>query len=48
MAMSAAVLGLATEGETVVEDVGCVDTSFPGFHTLMSELGADIVREAVS
>lgn len=42
IAMSAAVLGLAAEGETTVEDVGCVDTSFPGFAELMRGLGADI------
>lgn len=45
IAMMAAVLGMAAEGETVVHDVGCVDTSFPGFADLMAELGADITAE---
>ncbi len=45
IAMSLAVAGLAAEGETVVEDVECVDTSFPGFVEMMHSLGADI-REA--
>jgi 3-phosphoshikimate 1-carboxyvinyltransferase len=31
MAMSLAVAGLFAEGETTVQDVGCADTSFPGF-----------------
>lgn len=42
IAMSAAVLALAAEGETTVEDVECVDTSFPGFAELLRGLGADI------
>ncbi|GMV35880.1 MAG: 3-phosphoshikimate 1-carboxyvinyltransferase [Fimbriimonadales bacterium] len=42
IAMSLAVAGLAAEGETVVEDVECVDTSFPGFVEMMRSLGADI------
>jgi 3-phosphoshikimate 1-carboxyvinyltransferase len=45
IAMMAAVLGLAAEGETVVNDVGCVDTSFPGFADLLASLGADITAE---
>jgi 3-phosphoshikimate 1-carboxyvinyltransferase len=45
VAMMAAVLGMAAEGETVVEDVACVDTSFPGFASLMAGLGADITVE---
>ncbi|AKF06605.1 3-phosphoshikimate 1-carboxyvinyltransferase [Sandaracinus amylolyticus] len=45
IAMTAAVLGLASEGETIVQDVGCVDTSFPGFADLLRSLGADIVEE---
>lgn len=45
IAMSATVLGLVAEGETIVEDVGCVDTSFPGFAGLLRSLGADIVEE---
>jgi 3-phosphoshikimate 1-carboxyvinyltransferase len=37
-AMSAAVAGLVAAGETVVEDVACIDTSFPGFAALMEGL----------
>lgn len=42
IAMAAAVLALAAEGETVVDDVACVDTSFPEFAALLRALGADI------
>lgn len=45
IAMMGAVLGLAAEGETLVEDVGCVDTSFPGFAELLASLGADVMVE---
>jgi len=31
IAMAFSIAGLFAEGETVVEDVGCVDTSYPGF-----------------
>ncbi|HJL20348.1 MAG TPA: 3-phosphoshikimate 1-carboxyvinyltransferase [Sandaracinaceae bacterium LLY-WYZ-13_1] len=48
IAMMAAVLGMAAEGETVVRDVACVDTSFPGFAARMAALGADIVEEEAS
>ncbi len=42
IAMAAAVLGLVTEGETVVDDVACIGTSFPGFVATMRTLGADM------
>ncbi|MCC6877140.1 MAG: 3-phosphoshikimate 1-carboxyvinyltransferase [Sandaracinaceae bacterium] len=45
IAMMAAVLGLASEGESVVDDVACVDTSFPGFASLLASLGASIEVE---
>ena len=48
IAMMAAVLGMAAHGETVVNDVGCVQTSFPGFVQVMSSIGARIVEEEVS
>jgi 3-phosphoshikimate 1-carboxyvinyltransferase len=48
IAMTAAVLGLVAEGETIVEDVACVDTSFPGFAALLRRLGADLVEEVVA
>lgn len=50
MAMSLAVAGLFAEGETTVEDIGCVETSFPGFAEILravapgcglTEVGAD-------
>jgi 3-phosphoshikimate 1-carboxyvinyltransferase len=47
VAMTAAVLGMAAEGETVVEDVACVKTSFPGFAERLAALGADIRTEEV-
>jgi len=36
MAMSLAVAALFAEGETVIRDVACVDTSFPGFARLLA------------
>lgn len=46
IAMSAVVLGLVAEGETHVDDVACVDTSFPGFAALLRSLGADVREES--
>lgn len=48
IAMSAVILGLVAEGETRVDDVDCVDTSFPGFAALLRSLGADVREEVVS
>ncbi len=45
IAMSALVLGLAAQDGVSVDDVGMIDTSFPGFVGLMRGLGADIVAE---
>ncbi len=42
IAMSAAVLALAAAGESVIEDVDCIATSFPDFVPLLRSLGADI------
>ena len=42
IAMSAALLGMVAEGETIVDDVECVETSFPGFAATMTGLGAAI------
>jgi 3-phosphoshikimate 1-carboxyvinyltransferase len=42
IAMCAAVLGLMADGETVVEDVDCISTSFPGFASTLSRLGAEV------
>jgi len=48
IAMSAALLGLVAEGTTIVDDVECVETSFPGFPELLRSLGAHIEVEVVS
>ena len=42
IAMSAALLGMVAEGETLVRDVQCVATSFPTFVSTLQALGADI------
>jgi 3-phosphoshikimate 1-carboxyvinyltransferase len=42
VAMTAAVLGLVADGDTVVEDVECIGTSFPRFVGTLRALGADI------
>lgn len=41
MAMSLAVAALAAAGETRIHDVGCVETSFPGFLEQLVAAGAD-------
>ena len=47
IAMSAALLGLLAEGESVIDGAEAVDTSFPGFVELMRSLGADITEETL-
>ena len=47
IAMSATLLGLLAEGESVIEGAEAVDTSFPGFVALLRSLGADITEETV-
>ena len=42
IAMSALVLGLAAAEPVGVDDAAFIDTSFPGFATLMRGLGAAI------
>jgi 3-phosphoshikimate 1-carboxyvinyltransferase len=42
IAMSALVLGLASEKPVAVDDAGFIATSFPGFVDLMRSLGADL------
>lgn len=42
IAMTAAVLGLCADGETVVEDADCIAVSFPRFVGTLRALGADI------
>jgi 3-phosphoshikimate 1-carboxyvinyltransferase len=46
IAMSAAVLALFAEGESIIDDAGCVATSFPRFAGTMRALGADVVLRA--
>jgi 3-phosphoshikimate 1-carboxyvinyltransferase len=48
IAMALAVAGLAAEGETVIEDTGCISTSFPQFPELLNTLagGPAITVEA--
>ncbi|HEY5958310.1 MAG TPA: 3-phosphoshikimate 1-carboxyvinyltransferase, partial [Polyangiaceae bacterium] len=42
IAMTAAVLGLLADAKTRVDDAECIMTSFPGFHALMQQLGAEL------
>ncbi|MEK8022857.1 MAG: 3-phosphoshikimate 1-carboxyvinyltransferase [Candidatus Hydrogenedentota bacterium] len=44
IAMTAAVAGLLSRDGVVVENVECVETSFPGFVRLMCSLGAEIAE----
>lgn len=38
IAMSMAIAGLIAEGETMIENTGCIETSFPGFEVLLKSL----------
>jgi 3-phosphoshikimate 1-carboxyvinyltransferase len=38
IAMAMAVAGLAAEGETVIEDTDCIETSFPGFEDILRSI----------
>jgi len=42
LAMTAAVLGLVADGETIIDDVDCLAVSFPRFAGTLRALGADI------
>jgi 3-phosphoshikimate 1-carboxyvinyltransferase len=42
VAMTAAVLGLLGDGETIVEDADCIAVSFPRFVGTLRAVGADI------
>lgn len=46
VAMTAALLGMLGDGETIVRDVDCIATSFPKFVGTMTALGADIRVES--
>jgi len=38
IAMAFAVAGMFAEGETIIEDIDCVATSYPGFEKMLNEL----------
>jgi 3-phosphoshikimate 1-carboxyvinyltransferase len=42
LAMSALVMGQATAAPVAVDDAAFIETSFPGFATLLRSVGADI------
>jgi 3-phosphoshikimate 1-carboxyvinyltransferase len=42
IAMSALVLGLATDQPVTVDDAGFIDTSFPGFVALLNGAGGTL------
>jgi 3-phosphoshikimate 1-carboxyvinyltransferase len=42
IAMTACILGLVADGDTVVEDADCIATSFPRFVGTLRALGADV------
>ena len=42
IAMSLAVAGMIAEGTVRIEDIDCIETSFPGFVPLMQQIGAQI------
>ena len=46
MAMSLVIAGLLADGETVVEDTGCIATSFPGFLTAVNDLAGSPAARA--
>jgi 3-phosphoshikimate 1-carboxyvinyltransferase len=48
IAMTAALLGMLADGETIVDDVACVETSFPGFASLIRSLGGSSDEEDVA
>lgn len=41
IAMALSVAGLVAKGETVVKNTECIDTSFPGFYSLLDSLKSD-------
>ncbi len=38
IAMAFAVAGLFADGDTIIEDVDCVETSYPGFHATLEQI----------
>jgi 3-phosphoshikimate 1-carboxyvinyltransferase len=47
MAMALVVAGLVAEGETIVEDTGCIGTSFPGFLETVNTLAGSACVEVL-
>ena len=45
IAMAFSIAGLFAEGETVIEDVGCVDTSYPGFELELKRFMSSKISE---
>jgi len=45
MAMALVVAGLIAEGETVVEDTACINTSYPGFVAAVNSLAGRVCAE---
>lgn len=45
IAMAFAILGMASEQPVSIDDGGPIDTSFPGFVSMMNGLGADIAEQ---
>lgn len=48
VAMALAVAGLAAAGETVVQDAGAINVSFPGFVAALTRLGAAVDTEILA
>ncbi|MFW6066726.1 MAG: 3-phosphoshikimate 1-carboxyvinyltransferase [Myxococcota bacterium] len=46
IAMAATLLGMVADGETIVDDVECVETSFPEFPEILRALGGAVDSEA--
>lgn len=44
--MSLAIAALVAEGETRIEDAGCIHDSFPGFEAVLEQLGGNILWQA--
>jgi 3-phosphoshikimate 1-carboxyvinyltransferase len=44
LGMALAVAGLVAEGETIIENAGCIADSFPGFGSVLRSLGATLAE----
>ena len=43
LGMALAVAGLVADGETIIENAGCIADSFPGFENVMTQLGVSFL-----